>query len=147
MNKQLIAIMALLALGLAATGVFAFGFGGHMGNKGNNTALTNAIAAGDYNAYLTATNSSKHQLNETQFDTLATRYKQNAPVRDAMQRAQTALQNKDYNSWKQAMSDLFQLQTTQDKFDALVQHQQDAKTKGQNWHGMMRMHRGFANER
>lgn len=131
-KAPLFSISALLLVGLVAAGAFAMPFGGFgkRGMFGSNDAIKEALEAGDYEAYMSALEENwkayKAELTEERFNEIVERHNQMAENRAAMQetrehryqemaekrvamqetneKIQQALENGDYNAWKEAVS-------------------------------------------
>ena len=79
MNKKIGLIIAAIALVcLAAVGVM--GFKGGFGKEPGNSTVMQAIASGDYNAYVTALKADNRTkiMNSTQFDAFVQKYKESS---------------------------------------------------------------------
>ena len=119
MKTYQLTIAVLLLVGIVAAGAFAFGFGGSQLSDGAKQAL----ATDDYTAFKAATNSN---LTQAQFDQMSKRYEQNAARDAAMQAAQKAIVNNDFNAWVTAMTPITKdtSKLAQDVFNGLVQEYQ-----------------------
>lgn len=143
-KKTGLVVIALLIISMAAAGAYAMGFGGKgPGMFAGNDAATAAIKAGDYNAYTAAVESATKAKVPTQeqFNGIVEKYKQEAPMIEARQTAEQAIQNNDYTAWSGAMNsiiDFQKAQITQQNFDKIVQMHQ--KTQSNN---STMMHKGM----
>ncbi|MFH1915706.1 MAG: hypothetical protein ABIJ21_00430 [Nanoarchaeota archaeon] len=100
MNKiPIVGIGALLAFGLIAAGVFAFGGFGH----GQDPAVKAAIEAGDYNAYVSAQEATfkKRMPTEDQFNQMKDKYH---AMQESQDKIQATMDAGDYTAWKEAMA-------------------------------------------
>ena len=125
-KKTMIFFVALLVMGAVVTSVLAYPFNGKGQTnipKNNNQALTDAINAGDYNAYIAAFDANDRpfmmqKLTEAQFNERVTKYKELETDKTAIQ---TAISSGDYNAWYTAEINLEKTQSltnviTQDNF-------------------------------
>ena len=122
----IIAIVLIVGLVTASAIAMAYiGFG--KGARGlSNGDVQKALEAGDYNAFIQALKADNItaprliNMSEDTFNTLATGYKQSeqkiADMQARNQQIQQAIQNNDYNTWKQAMTP----NLSQDRFNTLV---------------------------
>jgi hypothetical protein len=97
-----------------------------------------AIDSGDYSAYQQAV--ANQAMSQDQFNAVVAHNKAEAPIRDAMQKAHQAVKDNDYAAWKDAMTEVYQLQTqqlTQENFDAIVKmgDQMGPRHGLRGWHG------------
>lgn len=126
--KSGVLVAALLIVGLVALSTFVMAYNslGKGARVMNSDNVKKAIEAGDYNAFIQALKANNitapRLINMTQdkFNSLVTVYKQSeqksANMQARKQQIQQAIQNKDYNAWKQAMT----VNISQDKFNNLV---------------------------
>jgi len=142
-KKTGLVVAALLIISMVAAGAYAMGFRGKgLGIFSGNDAVTAAIKSGDYNAYTAAIESATKARVPTQeqFNSLVEKYKQNAPMIEARQKAQQAIQSNDYAAWSEAMNALIEsqkAQITQQNFDRIVQMHQKMQSNNSTM-----MHKG-----
>ena len=136
-KKAVLILMGLLVISIVAASAYAMGFGSRgMNGLQDNEELKSAIEAGGYTAYKTAVESGirkKVQLTEEQFNKLAEKYRQEAPMIEVRQKISKAIKDKDYSAWADAANSLIELkkaQINQENFDKIVQMHQ--KMQGNN---------------
>ncbi len=117
MNKTtILAIAALLLISIGTATAFAapLGIKQHMRNSENNTALTDALKSGDYQAYLRALDDiyQKYRagITEEKFNEIAKleqeRSQNLASLQNTRTKIENALETGDYNAWKEAIGSL-----------------------------------------
>jgi len=145
MNKvPIVGLAALILVGLIAVGVFALSLRGMgKGNMfGTSDAAKEALKAGDYKAYMSALeeqwNSFKAQLTEEKFKEMVAQYNQSAQKMAAIEAVRSqvkqAIDNKDYNAWKEAIGNSTSAaklteMITAENFDKYVEMQKALQNK------------------
>ena len=148
MEKKTGLILAcLLIISMAAAGAYAMGFKGKgVRGFGAEGKIMDSIKAGDYNAYRQAVESLNLTLNgkeltQEEFNAIVQRYKQEAPLIDAEQKARQAAMNNDFSSWKDAMNariDAEKMQVNEENFNSMVKMHSDIKANNSTM-----MHKGM----
>jgi predicted helicase len=118
MKKLTLGITAVFAVLVVAAAAFAFGRGPMNGD------VRDAIDTGDYQAYTQAmaNRTNKTMLTQAQFDAIVAHHAAEAPVTEAMDRAHQAMEDDDYDAWKESMTEVYRLKTeqlTKENFDAM----------------------------
>lgn len=116
MKTQIMAVLAVLIVGVAAAGAYAFG------PRFGNEEMQTALEAGDYEAFMEAVEDGDkpfvEQMTEERFNERVEHYQSHQAIRDAVEAG-------DYDAWYAAMKEIEKPRpidvVTEDNFDIFVQ--------------------------